>query len=90
MDEAEKMRRELYRSRTTMPEAAAGPAGQRPAIMLRHCYAVEMAADGGTFGTYLSTLRRNGLADVDGSRVRAGGALYLAAGARTNSSARHR
>jgi len=34
-------------------------------------------ASGGTFSAYLSTLRRNGLADVDGDEVRAGSALLV-------------
>lgn len=38
--------------------------------------AVEIEPTGGTFSTYLGTLRRNGLADVDGAEVRAGGALF--------------
>jgi len=33
---------------------------------------------GGTFNTYLSTLRRNGLADITGDSVRANEVLYLA------------
>jgi hypothetical protein len=36
-----------------------------------------IVTSGGTFSDYLSTLRRNGLAEVDGSKVRAGEALYL-------------
>lgn len=32
---------------------------------------------GGTFGTYLGTLRRNGLLEVEGDRVRASRALFL-------------
>jgi hypothetical protein len=32
---------------------------------------------GGTFGTYLGTLRRNGLAETNGGDVRAGNALFL-------------
>lgn len=32
---------------------------------------------GGTFGTYLSTLRRNGLADVDGETIRCAEVLFL-------------
>lgn len=43
--------------------------------------AVDMASDGGTFGTYLSVLRRNGLATVHGAEVTAGDALYLSAAA---------
>jgi hypothetical protein len=34
-------------------------------------------ASGGAFGTYLSTLRRNGLAEVDGDIVRASETLFL-------------
>ncbi len=34
-------------------------------------------ASGGTFGAYLSTLRRNGLVEVDGDEVRASAALFL-------------
>ena len=34
-------------------------------------------ASGGTFGTYLGVLRRNGLAEVVGDEVRAGEALFL-------------
>jgi len=34
-------------------------------------------ASGGTFGAYLSTLRRNGLVDVDGDEVRASETLFL-------------
>jgi len=33
---------------------------------------------GGTFNTYLSTLRRNGLADTTGDTVRANDVLFLA------------
>lgn len=36
-----------------------------------------IAPTGGTFGTYLSTLRRNGLVDVDGERVRASATLFM-------------
>lgn len=36
-----------------------------------------VAHTGGTFSTYLSALRRNGLIEEDGPRVRAGPALYL-------------
>jgi hypothetical protein len=39
---------------------------------------VEMTASGGTFSTYLSTLRRNGLIDVQGGTVRASDTLFLA------------
>ena len=42
--------------------------------------ALEMAANGGTFQTYLSTLRRNGLATVSGGDVRAQDALFLGGG----------
>jgi predicted transcriptional regulator len=38
---------------------------------------VEMTESGGTFQTYLGTLRRNGLAEIDGGFVRAGQALFL-------------
>lgn len=38
---------------------------------------IEMEPTGGTFGTYLSTLRRNGLAEVDGPQIRAGAVLFL-------------
>jgi hypothetical protein len=38
---------------------------------------VGLEATGGTFGTYLSTLKRAGLADVDGSSVRANDVLFL-------------
>ncbi len=34
-------------------------------------------ASGGTFGAYLSTLRRNGLVEVDGDEVRASETLFL-------------
>ncbi len=37
-------------------------------------------ASGGTFGTYLGVLRRNGLAEITGDGVRAGEALFLNAG----------
>lgn len=39
--------------------------------------AVGMTASGGTFGTYLSTLRRNGLVDVAGDQVTASDTLFL-------------
>ncbi|MEX2439704.1 MAG: hypothetical protein WD739_07465 [Actinomycetota bacterium] len=39
--------------------------------------AVEMEPTGGTFGTYLGHLRRNGLAEVEDGKVRAGEALFL-------------
>ena len=39
--------------------------------------AVEMEVTGGTFGTYLSTLRRNGLVEVDGATVAAADTLFL-------------
>ena len=35
-------------------------------------------ATGGTFGTYLGTLRRNGLVEVDGDEVRASATLFVA------------
>lgn len=35
------------------------------------------AASGGTFGTYLGSLRRNGLIEVDGSEVRASDTLFM-------------
>lgn len=38
---------------------------------------LNMTASGGTFQTYLSTLRRNGLADVDGAIVSASESLFL-------------
>lgn len=38
---------------------------------------VEMTATGGTFNTYLGTLRRNGLIDVESGMVRANDALFL-------------
>jgi len=34
-------------------------------------------ASGGTFGTYLGTLRRNGLIEVNGNEVRASETLFL-------------
>lgn len=40
-------------------------------------YAANVQSSGGTFSTYLSALRRNGLIEEDGPRVRAGPALYL-------------
>lgn len=42
---------------------------------------VQMTASGGTFTTYLSTLRRNGLVDVDGQMVRASDTLFIGADA---------
>lgn len=36
-----------------------------------------IAHTGGTFGTYLSVLRRNGLIEVDGNRVRASETLFM-------------
>lgn len=36
-----------------------------------------IAHTGGTFGTYLSVLRRNGLVEVDGDRVRASETLFM-------------
>lgn len=41
--------------------------------------AVDMAPTGGTFGTYLGTLRRNGLVEVDADGVRAADVLFLGA-----------
>lgn len=38
---------------------------------------VGMTASGGTFQTYISTLRRNGLAEVDGSEIRASETLFM-------------
>jgi hypothetical protein len=38
--------------------------------------ALDMAASGGTFSTYLSRLRSNGLAEVQGAQVRAGSVLF--------------
>lgn len=38
---------------------------------------VNMTADGGTFNTYLSTLKRNGLIDISGPSVRASTTLFL-------------
>jgi hypothetical protein len=38
----------------------------------------EYTATGGTFGTYLGTLRRNGLIEVHGEEVRASETLFLA------------
>jgi hypothetical protein len=35
------------------------------------------ATSGGTFGTYLGTLRRNGLIEVDGDQIRASRTLFL-------------
>ena len=35
-------------------------------------------SSGGTFGTYLGSLRRNGLVDVDGDQVRVSETLFLA------------
>lgn len=40
---------------------------------------VDMAESGGTFGTYLSTLRRNGLINVDGSMITASDTLFVVA-----------
>lgn len=37
-------------------------------------------ASGGTFGAYLGTLRRNGLADVVGEEVRVSEALFIGSG----------
>jgi hypothetical protein len=39
--------------------------------------AVEMTASGGTFQKYLSMLRTNGLADVEGGQVRASDSLFI-------------
>jgi hypothetical protein len=36
-----------------------------------------MTASGGTFNTYLGTLRRNGLAEVLGSEVKASDTLFI-------------
>ena len=36
-----------------------------------------LTANAGTFGAYLGTLRRNGLAEVRADRVKAGQALFL-------------
>jgi hypothetical protein len=41
--------------------------------------AVDMTESGGTFQTYLATLRRNGLAEVNASDVRASDTLFMAA-----------
>jgi hypothetical protein len=41
-----------------------------------------MTASGGTFQTYLGTLRRNGLATVDGQQVAASDTLFITAGGR--------
>ena len=38
----------------------------------------EMSSNSGTFGTYLSLLRRNGLADVTGASVKASPNLFVA------------
>lgn len=40
--------------------------------------AVEMTESGGTFQTYLATLRRNGLAEIEGQTVRASDTLFMA------------
>jgi hypothetical protein len=37
---------------------------------------VDMTPSGGTFGTYLGTLRRNGLIEVEGDSVRASTILF--------------
>jgi hypothetical protein len=37
----------------------------------------EISSTSGTFGDYLSALRRNGLLDETGDRIRAGEALFL-------------
>lgn len=51
----------------------------RPAAVTREELAERSGfeARGGTFGAYLGTLRRNGLADVAGDEVRVGEALFL-------------
>lgn len=41
---------------------------------------VGMVASGGTFQTYVSTLRRNGLAEASGGDIRASDALFLGDG----------
>lgn len=41
---------------------------------------VEMTASGGTFSTYLGTLRRNGLVEMEGDLVRASSTLFLGVG----------
>lgn len=38
---------------------------------------VAIVHTGGTFGTYLGTLKRNGLAEINGKEVRAGEALFI-------------
>ena len=38
-----------------------------------------MAEKGGTFGSYVSTLKQAGLADVDGRMIRASETLFLGA-----------
>lgn len=55
--------------------------GTYPAGWSRTDLATEVGLEpsGGTFGTYLSILRRNGLVDVDGDRVRASSTLFLTA-----------
>ncbi len=55
-----------------------------PRQLTRHELArwVNLAVDGGTFSTYLSTLKTNGLVDVKGDRVRASETLFLADGPR--------
>ena len=42
---------------------------------------VNMTVSGGTFQTYLSTLRRNGLVEVNGNEVRASDTLFIGAAA---------
>jgi hypothetical protein len=37
----------------------------------------EFTVSGGTFGTYLGMLRRNGLVEVDGDQVRVSETLFL-------------
>lgn len=45
---------------------------------------VDIELTGGTFGTYLSTLRRNGLVEVSGDTVRAAEVLFLTPAAATS------
>ena len=52
----------------------------RPMTRTDLAVAADLEPSGGTFGTYLSTLRRNGLAVVDGDQVRAAEILFLGAG----------
>lgn len=44
---------------------------------LKLAEATSITASGGTFQTYLSDLRRNGRADVDGSEIRASESLFI-------------